>query len=366
MMKNALFLFCLTILGVVLFAACDKMDSTYRGFIVKDGVTYPGKATSPMVAPGRNRVRINWLRGTDPSVTHATIFWNNYADSLAVMIPASGDTVTALIGNLPEKSYSFEIVTYDEDGNPSVPVELLALVYGGQYEANLLNRPVVSSLTDVSGDVTVVWGSVDVSNGAFATDVTYVDTLGDSVTQRIAAESDTSWLTGYAAGTSFRFRTAFLPDSASIDTFYTTYEQHAAYRAVSRAGWVASADSYTSPYVPGNVIDGNPNSFWNSEYKTNPPPFPHWWQADMGNTYPVSIVELTCRQDYLLGFDFTIQGSMDGVNWTNYDTYTLLPQKASQRFMVTGAPVMRFIRIYQTNPSLIVVPSCFAELTVYQ
>lgn len=354
------------VMAMVAVAACNKMDSTYRDFIVKNGVVYPGRATDPVAAPGRNRIRISWLRGTDPTVTHATVFWNNYADSLPVTIPATGDTITVVIDQLPEKAYTFEIVTYNQQGNPSVPVELLAQAYGPAYEATLLNRPVASSLMDGSGSVYVVWGAADVVNGAFGTLVTYVNNGDDSVTQRVEVTSDTAVLADYKPGTEFRYRTAFLPDSLSIDTFYSVYDTHPAYRKIPKSGWIASADSYSSPYVPENAIDDDLNTFWNSNYRTAPPPFPHWWQVDMGAPHQVALLDLTCRQNYLLGFDFTIQGSMDGMNWTDYDSYTLLPQMETQRYVVTGAPAMRFIRIYQTNPSMNVVPSCFSELTAYE
>jgi hypothetical protein len=61
------------------------MDSTYKQYVVPGGLTYAGKPTSPKAYSGLNRIKIAWLRGADPSVVKAKIFWNNFADSLALI-----------------------------------------------------------------------------------------------------------------------------------------------------------------------------------------------------------------------------------------------------------------------------------------
>ncbi len=85
------------------------MDRTYKDFVVPGGLVYPQKASSSLVYVGRNRVKIVWLRGSDPSVTKARIYWNNYMDPVELDIPTMGDTIGVIIDHLPAKSYDFII-----------------------------------------------------------------------------------------------------------------------------------------------------------------------------------------------------------------------------------------------------------------
>lgn len=206
-----------------IFSNCKEIDSTYKEFVVPGGIIYTGKAIAPMVNPGRNRVKISWLRGADPNVIKARIFWNNYMDSVEVIIPPTGDTISTIIDNLPEEFYSFFIKTYDEEGNSSIPAEVLGTVYGENYQSSLLNRPVLLSTMDNQGIVSIEWGAADVANGAFATEVIYTKTSGDMITVRFDVDEPVSTLAEYKAETDYRYRTLFLPDSAAIDTFYTEY-----------------------------------------------------------------------------------------------------------------------------------------------
>src|SRR3546814_14058432 len=60
--------------------------------------------------------------------------------------------------------------------------------------------------------------------------------------------ADTTWITDYdhAAEGRFQYRSVYLPDTLSVDTFYTAYTQVKVYGQPSpydRTGWVATASS---------------------------------------------------------------------------------------------------------------------------
>jgi hypothetical protein len=196
------------------------MESTYREFIVPGGLIYAGKPENPTVHPGYNRVKISWTKSSDPNVTSARIFWNNYTDSVPADIPESGNTVDVIINNLPEKFYSFFIKTFDDEGNASIPTEVLGTVYGEKYRTGLLNRPLLESEMNEEGKVMLQWGTADVTGGAFAVDIFYFDANGETVTERFGVEEATTEMEGDPDRDYF-FRTAYLPDSLAIDTLYT-------------------------------------------------------------------------------------------------------------------------------------------------
>lgn len=209
-------------MALLALTACKKMDSTYRKFVVPDGIFYAGKANQPQVHSGRNRVKINWLRNADPSVVAAKVFWNNYTDSIAVAVPPTGDTVSCIIPDLPEKTYSFIIKTYDALGHSSVPTEVFGTSYGDIYQSGLLSRMILGTMY-YPDSVVITWSSADISNGACATQVKYTNVLDIEQVNSFPVSRNTSTIKDIKSGSPFQYRTVFLPDSMSIDTFYTDY-----------------------------------------------------------------------------------------------------------------------------------------------
>src|SRR5690606_8281285 len=109
---------------------------------------------------GDKRIKLSWLRGTDPRVQTARIFWNNYTDSVELTVPANVDTVSYVIESISENTYSFMIHTYDDEGNKSIPIEILGTVYGDNYR-NLLSNRLQKSTYYVGQDLTLNWGAVE-------------------------------------------------------------------------------------------------------------------------------------------------------------------------------------------------------------
>ena len=112
-MKTKIFL-SIAFTGACTFLACKKMDSTYVQYVVPDGIIYPGKATAPSVKSGLNKIQLSWLRGADPKVVKARIFWNNFTDSVELAIPSDQPVISYTVNNLAENFYSFTIKTYDK------------------------------------------------------------------------------------------------------------------------------------------------------------------------------------------------------------------------------------------------------------
>jgi len=353
-------------------SGCKKMDKTYKDYVVPGGNKYAGKANTALAYSGNHRVKISWLRGADPSVRSAKIYWNNYADSALINYPVKGDTISHIISNLKEQTYSFIIKTYDNMGNSSVPVELVGASYGANYQAGLLTRFVVSSEVDTNGDLIVIWGNPDITGGAHETEITYTNLQNQTKVQKFTVRKDTSIIHDYKRGTTYKYRTLFMPDSLSIDTFYTPIQEQVVttkYRKFLKTNWIATADSSEprddpSFYVPQKAIDDNITTFWHTPW-TVFTPFPHWLRIDMRETFNVAYVELTCRQGNVKGITrFDIQGSMDGTTWTTYKAgNVLVQQNATQRFNLDNVVAMRYLRIYATAG--VEAPTHLAEVSAY-
>lgn len=164
-------------IAALIFAyGCKEQDELSRKYAVEGGISYPGKALNVKACPGRECVEISWLN-TDPAVTNAKIFWNNYHDSLLVNIPAKTDMVVQIV-NVPEGDYSFFIKTCDAKGNVSVPVEVFGRALGERYEQSLSNR-ILKNAVYVDEKIVIDWSIFDDEIGA---QLEYTDSEGEKQT----------------------------------------------------------------------------------------------------------------------------------------------------------------------------------------
>jgi hypothetical protein len=216
-------IFCL--LASAFISSCSKMDE-YKKFTVNGEISYTGKLDSVKVMSGRNRVLVKGLFLADPKVTTCKIFWNNMADSVTIPVnkKAAIDSLSFFVEKLTEGIQNFVIYTYDKAGNKSIPVYKTGRSYGERYQSSLINRPVGSAFTAANGVTTITWLGMDRLTGVFATELEYTDLNDKLVTAKAPIDSTTTTLKNLKPGSSLRYRTLFLPDTTSIDTFYTNYQ----------------------------------------------------------------------------------------------------------------------------------------------
>jgi len=215
----------LPVMLVTVLASCSKMDD-YKKFAEGGEISYTGKLDTVDVFSGKSRVFIKGLLNSDPKVKKAIVYWNNMADSIIVPVnrTANNDTLKFFVNNIQEGIQNFVIYTYDDFGNRSIPVYKTGRVYGDRYQATLTNRG-LSVIMDGSGLTTVSWSGMDRLSGVFATELIYINNSGLETTIRASIDDAASVLTNYKVNTPIKYRTLFLPDTMSVDTFYTSYQQ---------------------------------------------------------------------------------------------------------------------------------------------
>jgi len=228
--------FCFLILAASFLFSCTKMDATYKDFIKTGEIVYTGRVDSLKAFPGRNRMKLSWLLVSDPKITKNVVYWNDKADSLVmdVVKTTNTDTITAIIANLPEHTFTFQVYTYDNAGHKSIRSEIIGSVYGDNYANSLVNRPISSSVYNVTTkNLAITW--VGVSEKAVIMETTFTDNAGviQKVTEipvfdpnypnRPNAFKPISNLPNFKKGTSYQYRTGYKPTSLCIDTFYTTW-----------------------------------------------------------------------------------------------------------------------------------------------
>ena len=315
-----------SVVALLMLWACDTND-TYKEFL-RDGETiYVAMADSVRISPGRNRLKLSFLV-SDPTTSRALILWNNKTDSLELPVQRvyQTDTVSAQLSGLKEGSYSFDIYTYDDEGNSSVAVNAVGIVYGDNYLNSLLETPVKGAYVneEEQSRVDISWGVADET--AIGSEVIYTDSSNASHTLFVPSAERSTVLTDHLRGSSFQYRTLYLPEETAIDTFYTAFKT-AVVKGVatsySKAGWVASGNDYDTgnPRPPKNAIDNNAATVWHMNKSLS---YPHSMSIDMGALLPVSGFSFIQRTPLDGAAKVTeIKISTDGIEWNTVGEFTL-------------------------------------------
>jgi len=124
-------------------ASCGGQDEIYKEWVKKGGYDYPAKAINLSSVSGYQNVIVNWEKPMDPAVMTAKLFWDNYAKSIDIDYAAYPDgKVSMLIGDLEDRSYTFDIVNYDNAGNRSLASEITVSPYGDGWMVSRSERTV--------------------------------------------------------------------------------------------------------------------------------------------------------------------------------------------------------------------------------
>jgi hypothetical protein len=202
--------------------SCKKKES---GNTVKEEPIVVGKINSLNSFAGKARVKLTWKQAASSEGIQASkyrVFWNNNTDSLEVPTPAT-DLVTAIINNLAEDSYTFSVYSYDNKGNRSQKTSVNGRTYGSAYEATLKNRPIKDTIFNtITKAAVITWNAS--GTGAVASEIQFRDTMNVLHTIKALAAAESTTLNGYKPGSTFAYRTLFLPEPEAIDTFFTAYD----------------------------------------------------------------------------------------------------------------------------------------------
>jgi len=338
--------------GMCTFMACKRMDSTYEQYVVPNGIVYPGKATAPTVKPGLNRIQISWQRGTDPKVVKAKIFWNSYADSVEVPVPADQNVISYTIPNLAENYYTFIIKTYDKEGHPSVPVEVSGDVWGERYRSTLLNRLVLSSTLNLANTLSLQFEPVLPGSTIVKSEIEYTTTTGALKTVTVLPGTLSLQLADYKKETSYKLRTQHL-NPAAIDPFYAN-DQLVESFVLNKTEWkIAGYSSYNTTdtpvgfSAPANMIDGNPATRWLSLVSAA---YPHFVTVDFGAQRTLKTVSLwrwvQATADERGPNVVQFFGSLDNATWNDLGTYSFdRLTNNEQIYTIPNLPQVRYLMV---------------------
>lgn len=277
----------------LVLANCTKFDE-YKKYVSDGEIVYLQKADSLKTYPGRNRILLEWLL-IDPKVTLCKVFYQQGAiqEEVDVNIPTFGsrenDTIRVMISDLDEGIYSFKIVSYDNLGNTSIPVEVEEQVYGETYAQSQLNRLVKSTEFNFEKSIlTLKWSTADAS--ITGVELNYINI--DNVLQTLFVDpsEETTIVPDFKLGEPLFYSTMYKPVPTSIDTFLV--EQERIYIEltdnVALKKPVISSGSATPAYTEVNAVDGDRTSAASRWIARPFDSSPQWIEIDLQGYFEIS------------------------------------------------------------------------------
>ncbi|MDR1666143.1 MAG: discoidin domain-containing protein [Bacteroidales bacterium] len=375
-MKKVIILLSIAVFGM---ASCKDQYDISEKYEVPGGITYPGKAGGVIVRSGYERVEVQWPAGTDPSVVAARISWNNNMGDTLIAIPPGTDTIRCRIP-LAAGLYAFEIRTYNEKGDISVPVEITGRSYGTVYINRFVNPRAIDVVKTAGNNIlSIVWLPTDPASGAQYTEITYTSSLsGQEKKVKTLASETTTDITDFAYEKGgFKHSTVYLPDSLSIDPLSSEERTVDEYMRLDKKN--ASLTGYSSqvnsdpPNIAANAIDGSYTNRWHSDNQ----PYPHWITVNLGvgitvsrfGVWPSTVDRPAGQVDPRFPTRVKFEVSMNGVSWTSLGEYDCVagttPGERIFDVTPTQARHVRFTGVSTTNTIEGANYMVIAELDVY-
>jgi hypothetical protein len=337
------------LLAVVLATSCSDMDADYEKYFIQGEHVYAAKVDSVAPRPGKQRILLEMFVESY-RVSTARVFWNNRADSLDFAIDGPGK-YEAFLENMAERSYIFQIISFDEFGNRSLPVEVSSRVYGENYQARLVNRPMRTASVNNAGVASITWGEADISGGTYASEVRYTDQDGNIKVQNVSVDELSSVIADIKPNTAFEYRTVYQPDSLSIDLFYTDYAtvdriefDKGDWSIIARSSQHGGTDNGVA-----NFIDGTAATRWHTQAGVGLN-YPHYATIDMGAVKTINQVGLWLTTfenpngDVRAASTFQLEVSNDNVSWTVFGVFDLAKRTGEQTFDLPEGTEGRYLK----------------------
>jgi hypothetical protein len=268
---------------LTLVAACDKFTDIHQDFIKDGEIIYAVKPDSVVFIAGKERLMMRLWMENAHNVKQVVVSWNSGQDSLVVPVTfkTGRDSIEVLLNGLEEKSYSFNIYSVDNFGNRSLTYTQFGSAFGSTYAEFLGNRRVKkTTLTEREG--VIDWFAP--AEGMIINEVTFTSRQGNDTLVRIPSTAFSVAINA-GAGATFRYRSLYIPQEESIDTFYTAWSSDKLpdTYVLDRVDWEAIAVSDEKASDGGGkaaLVDGNLGTFWHSQWGPDIA-LPHWAIIDM-------------------------------------------------------------------------------------
>lgn len=289
------------VVSILSFTSCDDFMDVHKEYIEGGEIIYAPKPDSVSFIAGKDRILFNCRTYNAPNIRSVDVFWNDGLDSLIIPVELKTgyDSISVLLDHMEEKSYTFNVQTTDNFGHKSLFLTDFGTSYDEVFQSTLSDRRIKSvSLSDKEGFVE--WYSAP--NGLVRNEIRYIKNDDSQAVVKMQSTDIQIGLPDVKNGSTFEFRSLFIPEEECIDTFATVWKTSeitfpAEYK-YDRSSWNVLSVSDVSTSEGGGMatlIDDDLSTYWQSAYEDGDAPLPHWAVIDMQTPREISRVELYRR-----------------------------------------------------------------------
>lgn len=268
MKKTIYFLLSLFILAGLF--SCKEQDGIYQEFVKKGGYVYPQKTDGLAIYAGYKRVKIEWNVPKDPSVRMAKVFWNNRNEVIEIDYSNYTDErIELFIEDLEERTYSFELVNFDSNGNQSMTTEIINMPYAENWLISHAERTIrTAELKGSDAEIVTGYGTDEM----IATRFRYVNNDGETIimTELLGPSNNIIILPNAMVGKRFEYSSSFCPENG-LDTIWNDWIKsiNPISGLLDRRNWgveVTANQIWDANFHPSKVFDGiiDRNHRWTS------------------------------------------------------------------------------------------------------
>ncbi|MDR2425365.1 MAG: hypothetical protein LBD59_11705 [Prevotellaceae bacterium] len=159
-----IFKYLIAAIGFCATVSCEDMNSLHQEYLDRGELIYPGKVDSINIYPGIEKVKFEWEVKADPRISKVEIHWSEGVEAKKREYPVirtedGSFIMSALIDSIPEGSYNFEFITWDDAGNRSLASTRAVDIYGNSgYLAHRLAKT-----TRLGNGTLIAWQPADSS-----------------------------------------------------------------------------------------------------------------------------------------------------------------------------------------------------------
>jgi hypothetical protein len=215
-MKTQYLLILTAVLSVL--TACEDFMEIHEKYIEDGEIIYAPKVDTVAFLAGRERLMFRFRLYNSPNVRSVNLYWNDDRDSLIVPVtPTTGlDSTEVLLTGMPEKSYTFHVKTVDKYDHTSLITTDFGTSYGATFQGSLLHRR-IREVTLTGEDGKISWYAA--AENLVGNEIRYETPAGEKAVVWMPATEEAVVCPGARAGSTFEYRSLFIPEEAAIDTF---------------------------------------------------------------------------------------------------------------------------------------------------
>lgn len=213
--------------SLFLMTSCVKMEEVHQEYMDGGEIIYRAKPMEVVGYSGLNRAKLTWKLICPSQVVRCEIMENG---TLLSELPVEyQDTVRmeCVLQDLEEKTHTFDVVSWDSEGNSSIKSEVIVEVYGSKYQSTLRTNTSLASVWRLADDehTALVTLSERTSTKIVGTRLYYENTSGEEQSVLVDAATTVVTLNDVSSNSYFNLQDLYQPAENCIDSFGAPVEE---------------------------------------------------------------------------------------------------------------------------------------------